>query len=222
MRMNGQWEALLGELMAQENPDRRVQMRAYMRDQFDFLGIPAPVRKQIQKPYFATMKKTAIDWAFIDTCWQLPYREMQYAAIDYLVTMQSLLQPADLEKIRVFVLQKSWWDTVDGLNKVVGGLTMTYPELSQKMLSWSKANNLWLRRIAIDHQLLRKEKTDCTLLETIILNNLGSNEFFINKAIGWSLRDYAKTNPEWVQTFLITHKDQLAPLSIKEASKQLH
>ncbi|MFP9075690.1 DNA alkylation repair protein, partial [Enterococcus faecalis] len=85
--------------------------------------------------------------------------------------------------------------TVDGLNKVVGGLTMTYPELSQKMLAWSKAENLWLRRIAIDHQLLRKEKTDRELLETILLNNLGSDEFFINKAIGWSLRDYAKTNP---------------------------
>ncbi|MDO6297328.1 DNA alkylation repair protein [Enterococcus gallinarum] len=207
--------------MAQENPARKVQMRAYMRNQFDFLGIPSPVRKQIQRPYFAAMKKAAIDWAFVETCWQLPYREMQYVAIDYLVTMQSVLQPDELEKISELVLQKSWWDTVDGLNKVVGGLTMTYPELSQKMLAWSKAENLWLRRIAIDHQLLRKEKTDRELLETILLNNLGSDEFFINKAIGWSLRDYAKTNPERVQAFLLTHKDQLAPLSIKEASKHL-
>ena len=207
--------------MAQENPARKVQMRAYMRNQFDFLGIPSPVRKQIQRPYFAAMKKAAIDWAFVETCWQLPYREMQYVAIDYLVTMQSVLQPDELEKISELVLQKSWWDTVDGLNKVVGGLTMTYPELSQKMLAWSKAENLWLRRIAIDHQLLRKEKTDRELLETILLNNLGSDEFFINKAIGWSLRDYAKTNPGWVQAFLLTHKDQLAPLSIKEASKHL-
>ncbi len=221
MTTNSQWKALLEEFMAQENPARKVQMRAYMRNQFDFLGIPSPVRKQIQRPYFVAMKKAAIDWAFVETCWQLPYREMQYVAIDYLVTMQSVLQPDELEKISELVLQKSWWDTVDGLNKVVGGLTMTYPELSQKMLAWSKAENLWLRRIAIDHQLLRKEKTDRELLETILLNNLGSDEFFINKAIGWSLRDYAKTNPEWVQAFLLTHKDQLAPLSIKEASKHL-
>ncbi|MFQ9654685.1 MAG: DNA alkylation repair protein [Enterococcus sp.] len=221
MTTNSQWKALLEEFMAQENPARKVQMRAYMRNQFDFLGIPSPVRKQIQRPYFAAMKKAAIDWAFVETCWQLPYREMQYVAIDYLVTMQSVLQPDELEKISELVLQKSWWDTVDGLNKVVGGLTMTYPELSQKMLAWSKAENLWLRRIAIDHQLLRKEKTDRELLETILLNNLGSDEFFINKAIGWSLRDYAKTNPELVQAFLLTHKDQLAPLSIKEASKHL-
>ncbi|MFR2835219.1 DNA alkylation repair protein [Enterococcus sp.] len=221
MTTNSQWKALLEEFMAQENPARKVQMRAYMRNQFDFLGIPSPVRKQIQRPYFAAMKKAAIDWAFVETCWQLPYREMQYVAIDYLVTMQSVLQPDELEKISELVLQKSWWDTVDGLNKVVGGLTMTYPELSQKMLAWSKAENLWLRRIAIDHQLLRKEKTDRELLETILLNNLGSDEFFINKAIGWSLRDYAKTNPKWVQAFLLTHKDQLAPLSIKEASKHL-
>ncbi len=160
MTTNSQWKALLEEFMAQENPARKVQMRAYMRNQFDFLGIPSPVRKQIQRPYFVAMKKAAIDWAFVETCWQLSYREMQYVAIDYLVTMQSVLQPDELEKISELVLQKSWWDTVDGLNKVVGGLTMTYPELSQKMLAWSKAENLWLRRIAIDHQLLRKEKTD--------------------------------------------------------------
>jgi 3-methyladenine DNA glycosylase AlkD len=76
-----------------------------------------------------------------------------------------------------------------------------------------------LRRIAIDHQLLRKGKTDVVLLEQIIVNNLGQNEFFINKAIGWSLREYSKTNPEWVHNFLEKYADNLSPLSIKEASK---
>jgi 3-methyladenine DNA glycosylase AlkD len=89
------------------------------------------------------------------------------------------------------------------------------------MLAWSVDDNIWLRRIAIDHQLLRKEKTDTALLEAIIENNFGQKEFFINKAIGWSLRDYSKTNPEWVRAFVEKYRDKLAPLSIKEASKYI-
>ena len=77
-------------------------------------------------------------------------------------------------------------------------ITFTYPETKQVMLDWSKDQDFWLRRIAIDHQLMRKEKTDTDLLEKVILNNLGQNEFFINKAIGWSLRNYSKVNPDWV------------------------
>jgi 3-methyladenine DNA glycosylase AlkD len=81
--------------------------------------------------------------------------------------------------------------------------------------------NIWLRRIAIDHQLARKDKTDTALLEQIIVNNLGQREFFINKAIGWSLREYSKTNPDWVRGFIEQHKDGLSPLSVREGSKYL-
>jgi 3-methyladenine DNA glycosylase AlkD len=87
------------------------------------------------------------------------------------------------------------------------------------LLEWSTDTNFWLRRIAIDHQLSRKEKTNTALLEQIIINNFGQTEFFINKAIGWSLREYSKTNPKWVQNFLALHKDKMAKLSLKEASK---
>ena len=74
------------------------------------------------------------------------------------------------------------------------------------MLEWSLDEDFWLRRIAIDHQLGRKEKTNTALLEKILVNNLGSREFFINKAIGWSLRDYSKTDPEWVRDFIRTYE----------------
>jgi 3-methyladenine DNA glycosylase AlkD len=87
------------------------------------------------------------------------------------------------------------------------------------MLEWSKDNDFWVRRIAIDHQLLRKDKTNTKLLEQIIINNFGSKEFFINKAIGWSLRDYSKYNPKWVKDFINKYNDKLSKLSIKEASK---
>ena len=89
------------------------------------------------------------------------------------------------------------------------------------LLEWSLSDNIWLRRIAIDHQLLRKDKTNTELLEKIIINNLNNKEFFINKAIGWSLRDYSKTNPDWVRDFIERHKKNLATLSIKAASKYI-
>ena len=89
------------------------------------------------------------------------------------------------------------------------------------MLTWSVDDDLWLRRIAIDHQLLRKDQTDTALLEEIIVANLGQQEFFINKAIGWALRDYSKTDPGWVRAFIERHRDGLAPLSVREAGKYL-
>nr|WP_088793636.1 DNA alkylation repair protein [Streptococcus pneumoniae] len=87
--------------------------------------------------------------------------------------------------------------------------------------SWSLSDNIWLRRVAIDHQLLRKEKTNTQLMEKILLHNLNQTEFFINKAIGWILRDYSKTNPTWVTCFIDENKERMAELSIKEASKYL-
>lgn len=89
------------------------------------------------------------------------------------------------------------------------------------MIEWSQSDNIWLRRVAIDHQLAGKDKTDTILLEKIIVNNFGSNEFFINKAIGWSLREYSKTDAEWVKNFIRKYEFNLSKLSIKEASKYL-
>lgn len=89
------------------------------------------------------------------------------------------------------------------------------------MLEWSLDDDFWVRRVAIDHQLCRKEKTNTELLEKILVNNFGSDEFFINKAIGWSLRDYSKTNPEWVRAFVEKHADRMSKLSVKEAGKYI-
>lgn len=100
-------------------------------------------------------------------------------------------------------------------------MTLRYPELKKVMVEWSQTDNIWLRRVAIDHQLLFKNKTDTLLLAEIITNNFGTKEFFINKAIGWSLRDYSKTNPQWVKDFIQKHSSQMAPLSIREGSKYL-
>ena len=116
-------------------------------------------------------------------------------------------------------MTKSWWDTVDILDRVVGSLVYDHPELEEIILKWSLSDNIWLRRVAIDHQLLRKEKTNVQLLEKILLHNLNQTEFFINKAIGWALRDYSKTNPTWVAGFIEkTRKEWLTLVSKKQAS----
>ena len=104
---------------------------------------------------------------------------------------------------------------------IIGGIALKYPKVNDIILQWSTDENIWLRRIAIDHQILRKEKTDTELLGKIIKNNFGQTEFFINKAIGWALRDYSKTNPKWVRDFIEKNKDKMAKLSIKEGSKYI-
>lgn len=142
-------------------------------------------------------------------------------AANYLKAMQSHLTENDLPKLERLVVTKSWWDTVDILDRVVGSLVYDHPELEEIILKWSLSDNIWLRRVAIDHQLLRKEKTNVQLMEKILLHNLNQTEFFINKAIGWALRDYSKTNPTWVATFIEKNKKRMADLSIKEASKYL-
>lgn len=213
---------LLVELEAAKDPHKAGPMEAYMRHQFSFLGIAAPERNALYKKYFPSAKKTkVIDWDFVETCWGQESREYQYVAANYLKAMQSYLTENDLPKIERLVVTKSWWDTVDILDRVVGSLVYDKPELEERILQWSLSDNIWLRRVAIDHQLLRKEKTDVQLMEKILLNNLDQTEFFINKAIGWALRDYSKTNPEWVSSFIEKNKERMSELSIREASKYL-
>ncbi|CEY66327.1 DNA alkylation repair protein [Streptococcus pseudopneumoniae] len=143
-------------------------------------------------------------------------------AANYLKAMQSYLKDSDLPKLEQLVVTKSWWDTVDILDRVVGSLVYEKQELEKITLQWSLSDNIWLRRVAIDHQLLRKEKTNTQLMEKILLHNLNQTEFFTNKAIGWTLRDYSKTNPTWVTCFIEKNKERMAELSIKEASKYLY
>lgn len=106
-------------------------------------------------------------------------------------------------------------------DRIIGNIAFVDDRINDLMLEWSVDEDFWVRRIAIDHQLCRKDKTNKELLEKILVNNFGSSEFFINKAIGWSLRDYSKTNPQWVRNFVEVHKAKMNKLSVKEASKYL-
>lgn len=215
-------DGLFDELARHADAQKAAEMSAYMRDLFPFLGVQTPVRKQVCRPFFkAAKKEPGVDFAFTDVCWQNEYREFQYVAKDYLELRQPQLAPGDIPKLREYITTKSWWDTVDGLDKIVGGIALAHPSVNETLVAWSKDDNLWLRRVAIDHQLGRKEKTDAALLALVIENNLGSDEFFINKAIGWSLREYSKTDPAWVRAFMEKNRSRMAPLSIREGSKYI-
>lgn len=203
------------------DPQKAIAMEAYMRNQFKFLGIRAPERKILTRDFFKTIDRATIDWEFVQQCWEKDEREFQYLAIAYLTKVKQRLTVEDIPRLRQLIVTKSWWDTIDSLDKLVGYVALHHPTVEATLLDWSTDDNIWLRRVAIDHQILRKEQTNPVLLEKIICHNFGQNEFFINKAIGWSLRDYSKTNPEWVKTFIARHQDQMAPLSIREASKYI-
>ena len=203
------------------NPDKAVEMAAYMKKRFDFLGIPTPLRRKLCKPLFKEMKPQAPDWDFVEACWESPYREMQYVATDYLNALVEQLTPQDLSRIELLITRKSWWDTVDALDKVIGGIFLNFPEIRAQLIHWSQHDNIWLRRVAIDCQLSLKRQTDQTLLSEVIQNNFGQPEFFINKAIGWALREYGKTNPDWVKNFVQQYREMMAPLSVREALKRL-
>lgn len=214
-------EELVKELKAVANPDDAVTMRAYMTNKFDFLGVKTPARRKLSKAFFKQQTDSVIDWDFINEAWSNPYRESQYIALDYLEIRKKLLTPSDLPRLKKLAQTKSWWDTIDFLDRLVGSIIARFPETKEIILAWSCDEDIWLRRLAIDHQLLRKEETDTESLEKILVNNLDQTEFFINKAIGWALRDYSKTNSDWVRDFIQRHREEMAALSIREGSKYL-
>ena len=197
-------------------------MEKYMQDKFRFLGVRGATRTEIYKKYFPDARKTKIiDWDFVESCWNKEEREFQYVVVYYLKAMQRFLKREDISRLKYLIVTKSWWDTVDLLAKVVGSLVIRIEGYDQIMLEWSKDSNIWLKRVAILYQLSLKEKVDKQVLERILVNNLGDSEFFINKAIGWALRDYSKFNPEWVREFIEKNKNGMANLSLREASKYL-
>lgn len=215
------YQGVFEQLEKMQDIEQASKMSAYMQNRFSFLGIPKPILKQLIKPYLQQSRKFQFDWEFVFLCWDKPYREAQYIAIDYILLHEKNLLDVDINKIQSLITKKSWWETVDNLDSIAGTIVLRYPYMKEEMRQWSKSENIWLRRASIDFQQKYKEKTDTTLLEEIICNNIGTNEFFINKAIGWSLRDYSKVNPEWVRDFLERYKDKLSSGSLREASKFL-
>ena len=197
------------------------KMSAYMKGHFAFAGIPRPKLLKLAAPIFKASAKNPLDWNFVFDLWQEDFREAQYIALEYIGRHHKELVSSDIDNLKSLIVEKSWWETADTIDGFVGELVLKDESLKTTMLEWASDRNLWLRRVAIDFQQRYKDLTDVPLLEKIICLNFGSGEFFIDKAIGWSLRDYSKVNPDWVHSFLERYSEKLAPLSIREAGKYL-
>lgn len=206
------------------DPVKAVPMKKYMRDQFEYLGIKSPqgallLREHIKKHGLPPLDKLDI---IVHELWNLQQREFQYVALSLMNKLETKVDENFIKTIEYAITTKSWWDTVDILaGHAVGSHFQRFPRVKEKYLKkWRKSDDFWLRRTTLLFQLGYKKETDFELLCEIIHENLGSNEFFINKAIGWSLRQYAHTNPAPVKKF-VKATQELHPLSRREALKNI-
>jgi 3-methyladenine DNA glycosylase AlkD len=195
------------------------KQKAYMRDQFDFYGLTAEKRREITKPFLVKEylpHKNELT-PLIKILWLKPQREYQHFAMDLALKYVKQLEKKDMALLEFMVLHKSWWDTVDMVSyKLMGAYFKSFPtEINSHIDKWLKSNNMWLQRSTLLFQLNYKTDLDTKLLSHCINSLLGSKEFFINKAIGWVLRQYSLANPDWVLAFVA--KTTLHALSKKEA-----
>jgi 3-methyladenine DNA glycosylase AlkD len=204
------------------DPERAPAMAAYMREQFPFLGLQSPVQRVLAREVLAGLPRPAEDdlRAVAEGCWALPEREYQYFACGLLRRHARVCSAGFLDTARHLVVTKPWWDTVDTLAAhLVGPLVSAHPVLLSTMDEWVGDADMWLVRTAILHQLRYKEETDAGRLFRYCTRQAGHPDFFVRKAIGWALREYAKTDPAAVRAYVSAHR--LAPLSMREALKNL-
>lgn len=200
--------------------ERAAAMAAYMQHRFAFLGIPTPVRRKAIKPL---RKPDATEvHAIVRKLWMRQEREYHYAALDLLEAMTKKSDPqTTIELIEELALVNSWWDSIDGFAAIASGILRRHPDLRSVVWRWSAHPSFWVNRLAILHQKGWKNQTDCKILFALCLSHAGNEEFFIRKAIGWALRDYAWVNPSAVQSFVQENHATLSTLSVREALKNI-
>jgi 3-methyladenine DNA glycosylase AlkD len=215
-------EALRRDLEAVADATSAPPMAAYMKHRFEFMGIKAAPRRVATRSTMTRARRASGDElvAFARDCWNEPEREFQYVGADVLNANVARLESRHLADVEGLITAKSWWDTVDGLAAwCVGGLVRVDRTLTIEMDRWIDADDIWLARSAILHQLRWGHDTDVVRLFDYTLRRAGDTEFFIRKAIGWALRQYARTDPDAVRTFVTTH--EFSGLTRREALKHL-
>jgi 3-methyladenine DNA glycosylase AlkD len=209
------------EFRKKRNAENAASMKQYMRNQFDFFGLKSVDRRTLCKLYMLTLplpEGRELHKIVIEL-WALPERDFQYFAIELLMKCKKQWDEKDISLFEKLIVNKSWWDTVDYLaNQVVGPWFRKYPQHIKPVTNrWNQSDNIWLQRMSLLFQLKYKDDTDYDLLFRYIKNLSGSGEFFVQKAIGWVLREYSKTDPDAVLNFL--KLNELKPLSRREAVK---
>lgn len=211
------------------DPERAEAQRAYMKSSLPFYGIASPdLRAILRDPLREHRLASFEDWErAIRTLWDTAlHREEWYAALAVAEYRWYHEWRTDLRALPLFthmIKTGAWWDVCDEIaSRLIGPLLQAHPaEITPTLIAWADNDHMWIRRVAILSQLKAKDATDTSLLRAAIEPNVGDREFFIRKGIGWALREYAKTDPVWVQQFVDAHADRLSPLSKKEALKHI-
>jgi len=205
------------------SPDTAFWMEKYMKNKFKAFGLKRPQRDVINKEFIADYGFPPQDKLFevVNMLWQMPEREMQYYAMELLYRFRKQVKKEDICFYENIITQKSWWDTIDYIAvNLVGNYFKNHSEQIPLITSqWMASGNMWLQRICMLFQLKYKKETDYELLFSFIKQLNTSKEFFIQKAIGWALREYAKTNPNEVINFV--NNTPLKPLSKREALRRI-
>jgi 3-methyladenine DNA glycosylase AlkD len=216
-------EGLKEALIAQSNGIRATQMEAYLKNKFPFYGVMSTPRKAILKEWKTELEKGIshpTKRELVLQMWEEDAREFQLVAVDWMI--QWPIQEIHVEDILLFqtlITEKSWWDTVDALaSHMVGKFAKKFPDAMEMALKdWENHDSFWIHRTCLIYQLKFKEHTDLERLTYYIRKFKGNKEFFIQKAIGWSLREVSKWNPQWVKNTVV--KEELKGLAYREAMK---
>ena len=212
-------------LAEQANPAKAARMQAYMKTEMPFYGVQKPglipVLRHVVKNFPPSTR--AEYERLVLALWRLPHREEKYIAQRVAVKHRQFMVPASLSLYRRFVVEGAWWDFVDEASThMVRELVLECPlEVWPRVDTWIDADDMWLRRSAIICQVGAKERTDADRLFSFCEQRAFEKEFFIRKAIGWSLREYAKTDAAAVAAFATSHREDLSGLSYREATKHI-
>ncbi len=219
------FEQIQQSLLSHARPENMAGMEAYMLHQFSFLGIKTPERRALIKALGQPMFSAEEVLQLAEALWGLRYREYHYVAIDTLARHKKVLQQEHVPELIRLAQQHSWWDSVDGLNAVVGDILLIAKKRGQPvrdvMDQALQHEVMWVRRMAMTHQLGWRLDTDAQGLASYAKSLAKEEDFFIRKAIGWAFRDYARWNPIFVREFFAQNEKDFAKLSVREALKHL-
>lgn len=215
--------AVIQRLEAVADPGRAPRMQAYMKSSMPYLGVAVPAVRAVTNAAARQHPPASVDQlgATVTALWRgATHREHRYAATELSRLEMAAGSLALLSVYREMIVTGAWWDHVDAVAPRLGQLLVTHPgELTPLLLAWSTEPDRWLRRASIIAQLGLKARTDVDLMTRVIDANVSDRDFFVRKAIGWSLRDYARTDPEWVRRFVDARASTLSSLSRKQATR---
>ena len=212
-------------LLGSADPDKSSAMAGYMKTEMPFYGVTSQPRKAISRRLateFPAMSRTDYEFG-VRALWRGSHREEKYLAVAYARRFPRYITLSSIPMYRSMVTQGAWWDFVDEIAAHLVGTVLfnQRDQLTPRIAAWTTDNNMWIRRTSILAQLRHKASTDTELLDLACTRNLESTEFFIRKAIGWALREYAKTNPTWVLNYPTDHEAEMSGLTYREAMKHL-